>query len=114
MTMSQIFNAHRTVCTQGTYMGEEGEGFGWGEFSVYGDFSVATRGRLQGYTAPCRIEVFDDNARLLKAQDGEYYLFVPKDTMAKIGTGTYPLDHEFGLTASEAILYGLARVVEEG
>lgn len=68
--MSQIFAAHRTVCTQGQYMGEEGTGYGWGELEEYGDFSRATRGYYQGYTEPCKIEVFDDRCRLQESQGG--------------------------------------------
>jgi hypothetical protein len=96
-----IVSATRTVVTSGTYMGEEGTGYSWGPSEHYGDISRATRGHIEGWTEPCRIEVLAPGAELLEAANRpeEVYLFLPGE--------------KYGLSVQDAIDLGLARVVED-
>jgi hypothetical protein len=111
--MSKVYNAHRTVTTKGTYMGEEGEGYNWGELSEYGDFSERTRGHIQGYDEPCKIEVFDDRAELRESNGGGLLLYWPEQCSIPTEHGPLTLGPHWGLHAGEALSLGLAQVVEE-
>lgn len=48
-----------------------------------------------------------------RARGGEMLLYVPADVMEKVSPPPYMPDPEFGLDATQAIDYGLARVIEE-
>jgi hypothetical protein len=101
--------AHRTVVTQGTYMGEEGTGYGLDEVPS-GDLSRTYQGRLQGYQEACEIEVLVAGARFATSEGGDLLLYLPEDTYDEEGN-LWPSWQ--GMTAADAISYGFARVVKE-
>ena len=106
-----IADGYRNVQTKGRYMGEEGTGYGWGKLAEYGDFSGATQGHLQGYTEPIRIAI-PAGSELLECRDGDTRLFRAdrSDWITKTEVGDLNLGP--ALTASEALGYGFAQLVD--
>ncbi len=102
---------YRNVTTSGTYAGEEGTGYGFGELASYGEFSQATGGHIQGSTSPVEFEILVPGAYLAKGQDGQEYLFPPPGVAFDTQYG--PLVQERGLDAGEALMFRFIRLVEE-
>jgi hypothetical protein len=105
----QRVKGYRNVVTQGTYMGEEGTGYAFGELESYGDFSQATRGHIQGYTQPVEFEILYPGAQVLPSNSGELALFPPVGTAFLTEYGPLPVDQ--GITAVLAIHYKFIRLV---